>query len=234
VQLIASKYLYDDGEEEEVFNSEFAKCSNLPLLSVNHAEKHFLNAIEWEIFVDPHQFYKQLVHVEKLVMQAECKKRSFSSLTYSELRRFLNDRDLQIFSTQFTKRLLHSMILFSLAYTGLVLSVVLSTICVINVKQAANQVATVSQHTQTLNSTWNPFDTQNFAFINENDDLKHHQHLYDKTKFEAKQSESSWSDLLFIHHPHEINQISVQNWTQYFPELPKLTRFTHNLLKPFS
>lgn len=43
--MVASKYLYDDGEEDEVFNDEWATSSAMLLSDLNEAEKIFLSAI---------------------------------------------------------------------------------------------------------------------------------------------------------------------------------------------
>ena len=44
-QLVASKYLYDDGEEDEVFNDEWATSAAVSLADLNQAEREFLVAI---------------------------------------------------------------------------------------------------------------------------------------------------------------------------------------------
>lgn len=43
--MVASKYLYDEGEEEEVFNDEWGAAGNLDVKTVNNLEMNFLNAI---------------------------------------------------------------------------------------------------------------------------------------------------------------------------------------------
>ena len=43
--MVASKYLYDDGEDDEVFNDEWAKSAALLLSDLNQAEVDFLFAI---------------------------------------------------------------------------------------------------------------------------------------------------------------------------------------------
>lgn len=44
-QMVASKYLYDEGEEEEVFNDEWGAAGKLDVQTVNNLEMNFLNAI---------------------------------------------------------------------------------------------------------------------------------------------------------------------------------------------
>lgn len=43
--MVASKYLYDEGEEEEVFNDEWGAAGKMDLKTINHLEMKFLNAI---------------------------------------------------------------------------------------------------------------------------------------------------------------------------------------------
>lgn len=43
--MVATKFLNDDGEEDQVFNMEWALSSNLTILQINQLEKEFLNAI---------------------------------------------------------------------------------------------------------------------------------------------------------------------------------------------
>lgn len=43
--MVASKYLYDEGEEEEVFNDEWGAAGKLDVKTVNNLETNFLNAI---------------------------------------------------------------------------------------------------------------------------------------------------------------------------------------------
>lgn len=43
--MVASKYLYDEGEEEEVFNDEWGAAGKLDVQTINNLEMNFLNAI---------------------------------------------------------------------------------------------------------------------------------------------------------------------------------------------
>lgn len=44
-QMVASKYLYDEGEEEEVFNDEWGAAGKLDVQTINNLEMSFLKAI---------------------------------------------------------------------------------------------------------------------------------------------------------------------------------------------
>ena len=43
--MVASKYLYDEGIDEEIFNDEWALSANMDVKDLNELERDFLNAI---------------------------------------------------------------------------------------------------------------------------------------------------------------------------------------------
>lgn len=43
--MVASKYLYDEGEEEEVFNDEWGAAGKVDVRTMNTLEMNFLHAI---------------------------------------------------------------------------------------------------------------------------------------------------------------------------------------------
>lgn len=43
--MVASKFLNDEGEDDEVFNTEWAQSADLTILQINRLEKDFLKAI---------------------------------------------------------------------------------------------------------------------------------------------------------------------------------------------
>merc|ERR1712018_1055532 len=50
--MVASKFLHDDGEEDEVFNDEWASSGGIDTKELNRLEVKFLAAMDWRIFVD--------------------------------------------------------------------------------------------------------------------------------------------------------------------------------------
>ena len=44
-QMVASKYLYDEGIDEEVFNDEWAQSGGIDIDDINELERNFLNAM---------------------------------------------------------------------------------------------------------------------------------------------------------------------------------------------
>lgn len=84
--MVASKYLFDDGEDEEVFNDDWAISGELQLEKLNKLELEFLSAIDWRLHVKPVEFFKKLELIETLVAWKETRKRrSNGQYTYHDL-----------------------------------------------------------------------------------------------------------------------------------------------------
>ena len=83
--MIASKFLFDDGEDDEVFNDEWAASADIDVKQLNRLEREFLNAINWSLFVDSETFFRQLSKVEALISLNESTKRGTNGMTYTEL-----------------------------------------------------------------------------------------------------------------------------------------------------
>ncbi|KAK0174463.1 hypothetical protein PV327_010230 [Microctonus hyperodae] len=81
--MVASKFLNDDGEDDEVFNTEWAKSGKLTVAHMNRLEKEFLIAINWSIYVCNKDFWNRFHELEKDIAYKEAKKRDWFS--YSEL-----------------------------------------------------------------------------------------------------------------------------------------------------
>ncbi|KAM9836169.1 protein CNPPD1 [Aulostomus maculatus] len=79
--MVASKYLYDEGEEEEVFNDEWGAAGKLDVQTVNNLEMNFLNAIEWSLFTEPRDFFDVLSELESSIAEREGMKRGWFSYT---------------------------------------------------------------------------------------------------------------------------------------------------------
>ncbi|KAI5613401.1 protein CNPPD1, partial [Silurus asotus] len=62
--MVASKYLYDEGEEEEVFNDEWGAAGKLDVQTVNTLELNFLSAIDWHLFAEPSEVFNVLRQLE--------------------------------------------------------------------------------------------------------------------------------------------------------------------------
>lgn len=81
--MVASKYLYDEGEEEEVFNDEWGAAGKLDVKTVNNLEMNFLNAIEWSLFTEPNDVFDILSELETSIAERQGMKRGW--FTYTDL-----------------------------------------------------------------------------------------------------------------------------------------------------
>lgn len=55
--LLASKYLIDEGEDEEIYNNEWAKAANMSTEKINKLEKLVLGKMDWELYVSSDEFW---------------------------------------------------------------------------------------------------------------------------------------------------------------------------------
>ncbi|XP_033205332.1 protein CNPPD1 [Bombus vancouverensis nearcticus] len=90
--MVASKFLNDEGEDDEVFNAEWALSGDLTILQINQLEKDFLKAIDWTVFVHNQEFWERLQKLEKDVAYREAQKRGWFS--YTELTCLMNSMQL--------------------------------------------------------------------------------------------------------------------------------------------
>ncbi|XP_029160659.1 uncharacterized protein LOC114932552 [Nylanderia fulva] len=90
--MVASKFLHDDGEEDEVFNKEWANSGQVTVARMNKLEKDFLAAIDWTVLVQRQDFWEKLQRLEKDVAYREVQKRGWCS--YTELNCLLNSVQL--------------------------------------------------------------------------------------------------------------------------------------------
>lgn len=83
--MIASKFLFDDGEDEEVFNDEWATAVGVEVKYLNKLEREFLAALDWSCYVDNHTFIEHLILLEAKISLHQLSKRRNIEMTYSEL-----------------------------------------------------------------------------------------------------------------------------------------------------
>merc|ERR1711970_682348 len=82
--MVASKFLHDDGEEDEVFNDEWASSGGIDTKELNRLEVKFLAAMDWRIFVDDAEFQTTLCRLEADIAIREVADRD-GDATYSDL-----------------------------------------------------------------------------------------------------------------------------------------------------
>ncbi|XP_015270848.1 PREDICTED: protein CNPPD1 [Gekko japonicus] len=81
--MVASKYLYDEGEEEEVFNDEWSAAGKVEVQTMNTLEMNFLHAIDWSLYTDPKELFEVLSWLEGRVAEKQGIQRGW--FTYTDL-----------------------------------------------------------------------------------------------------------------------------------------------------
>ena len=94
--MVASKLLHDDGEEDEVFNEEWANSAGMEKKDLNRLEIEFLSNIDWNCNVSPNQFEKMTDRLEKSVIQRQITRRKDGWTTYSDINVLSKQIHLQI------------------------------------------------------------------------------------------------------------------------------------------
>lgn len=82
--MVASKFLHDDGEEDEVFNEEWAKSGAMEKKELNELELNFLSAIDWSIYVSSDEYEQTTQKIELAVALKQVGDRG-GWTTYSDL-----------------------------------------------------------------------------------------------------------------------------------------------------
>lgn len=105
-KMVASKFLVDDGESDEVYNSEWAQSGQISTSKINRLEMEFLKAIvsnisqfqflknclscllifiplfqNWTVFVHDEEFWRKLRNLERDIAHKEGRKRGWFSYT---------------------------------------------------------------------------------------------------------------------------------------------------------
>ena len=83
--MVASKFLQDDGEVDEVFNDEWASSGGIDTKELNMLELNFLSALDWRIYVTNQEFEKAVKKVESDIAFKEVSKRGWASYTDLEV-----------------------------------------------------------------------------------------------------------------------------------------------------
>jgi len=79
--MVASKFLHDDGEEDEVFNDEWASSGGIDTKELNRLELSFLSALDWRIYVENQEFEKAVEKIETDIALKEVSRRGWASYT---------------------------------------------------------------------------------------------------------------------------------------------------------
>lgn len=124
--LVASKYLYDVGEDDDVSNIRWALLTKLDIEDINENERSFLAAINWMIFVKPDDFWNFLDTVEKkLAWKMSLRRDNF---TYTDLNVILSNSPLYHILFGALTEICKVVVACSVAYLACVTTVFVSSV----------------------------------------------------------------------------------------------------------
>lgn len=116
--LVSSKYLFDDGSDDQMLNEEWAELGAISLQSLNKLEIEFLMAIDWNIHVTPEEFYSKLTLIETLVTWKQIQYRNCQGYTYQELLSLEHNLDWQSVCYNALKMVALTFVTYSLVLTS--------------------------------------------------------------------------------------------------------------------
>lgn len=122
--MMASKFMYDEGVDEEVFNDEWADSVDMETEEINQLEKDFLKAIDWNLFIRDEEFSKVLHNMETSIALRQGIERGW--FTYTDLWVLSQNAKIMDISQELTKVVLVS----SLTYLTGILTMIGSTVLV--------------------------------------------------------------------------------------------------------
>ncbi|XP_052080551.1 protein CNPPD1-like [Mytilus californianus] len=122
--MMASKFMYDEGVDEEVFNDEWADSVDMETEEINQMERDFLSAIDWNLFVSDKEFSKVLHNIETRIALQNGLNRGW--FTYTDLMVLSHNAKVLAISQEISKVILVS----SLTYLTGILTMIGSTVLV--------------------------------------------------------------------------------------------------------
>lgn len=114
--MVASKYLYDEGEEEEVFNDEWGAAGGVAVPTLNALERSFLSAMDWRLYTDPREIFEVLSWLESCVAEQQGRRRGW--YTYTDLCVLLEQPTWQLSLGSLCQRLVKLSCLLAVAYVS--------------------------------------------------------------------------------------------------------------------
>lgn len=114
--MVASKYLYDEGEEEEVFNDEWGAAGGVAVATLNALERSFLSAMDWRLYTDPREIFEVLSWLESCVAEQQGRRRGW--YTYTDLCVLLEQPTWQLALGSLCQRLVKLSCLLAVAYVS--------------------------------------------------------------------------------------------------------------------
>ncbi|CAH1104186.1 unnamed protein product [Psylliodes chrysocephalus] len=148
--MVSCKFLFDDGEGDEVFLDEWAASGGLNIKDLIRLEKEFLSAINWEIFVSDKKFNSKLQELEFIL--AIKQGRSRGNFTYTELNILSSTIEIQ--------NIIHCItaitVILALTYLAGVLTIVGSVFLTSKVPGTSLHVKKIEKLETVTQLTWKP------------------------------------------------------------------------------
>ena len=163
--MVASKFLHDDGEEDEVFNDEWAQSGGMDAKEMNRLEIEFLAAIDWRIFVNTEEFQDAVKKVERDISAKGVTARGWA--TYTELAVLSGHPGVRDIWRMFCELTLRMSALCTAAYTAGLLSLLASVTLLertpLGPTSVSNSVTTLSDIITASSSTSASIDDDSTA-----------------------------------------------------------------------
>ncbi|XP_013409765.1 protein CNPPD1 [Lingula anatina] len=130
--LMASKFMYDEGVDDEVLNDEWAASANLELEDLNELERDFLAALDWHLFVKPEEFQAVVASLEQRIALSQGIDRGWFS--YTDLLVLLENKKWMQNIKQVINEVSKVIAVCSIAYVLSVATVAASTVLVLHLR----------------------------------------------------------------------------------------------------
>lgn len=115
--LVASKFMFDEGTDDEVYNDEWSASSQVDVKHVKSLEKTFLNALNWKAFVSPLEFQQMLQMMEtKLALKSGLSRGWFS---YTDFQCLLQMKQISANFNNVCFSFIQAFGLFMIVYVGI-------------------------------------------------------------------------------------------------------------------
>lgn len=167
--MVASKFLHDDGEEDEVFNDEWAQSGGMDAKEMNRLEIEFLAAIDWRIFVNTEEFQDAVKKVERDISAKGVTARGWA--TYTELAVLSGHPGVRDIWRMFCELTLRMSALCTAAYTAGFLSLLASVTLLertpLGPTSVSNSVTTLSDIISASSSSASIDDDSPASFVPE-------------------------------------------------------------------
>ncbi|CAD5125158.1 DgyrCDS13401 [Dimorphilus gyrociliatus] len=162
--MVASKYSFDQDQDEAVFNGEWAESGDLETSEINDLEREFLTAINWNLFIERDDFYNTLSKLEYLIACKQGRDRGY--WTYTDLSVILENFNLAKYLSTFTSEMFKVLIAISLSYVIGVTAIAASLSATLVISQAlkTNETGTFNSLPSTIKYTIDRFYNKDERF----------------------------------------------------------------------